>query len=155
MIWKHAAHYPKQILFALWRCWLRPRATLAIPMRGFKVIIDKAFGPSQWPTFATIVPGLLMIVVVLGLARRCGSTSSVVAGRTGRRRHPRLAVQDNLLRLRPRFFEENSPKEISSRMTSDTAVIEQVVGTTVSVALRNLITGGRRHRATCSSWRPN
>src|SRR4030095_16807036 len=32
-------------------------------------------------------------------------------------------------------------KEISSRMTSDTAIIEQVVGTTVSVALRNLITG--------------
>ncbi|WP_255362946.1 ABC transporter transmembrane domain-containing protein, partial [Erythrobacter sp. HI0063] len=31
------------------------------------------------------------------------------------------------------------PKEISSRMTSDTALIEQVVGTTVSVALRNLL----------------
>jgi ATP-binding cassette subfamily B protein len=53
----------------------------------------------------------------------------------------RLKVQENLLRLSPGFFEENSPKEISSRMTSDTAIIEQVVGTTISVALRNLITG--------------
>ena len=51
----------------------------------------------------------------------------------------RLAVQANLLRLAPGFFEENSPKEISSRMTADTALIEQVVGTTVSVALRNAI----------------
>ena len=51
----------------------------------------------------------------------------------------RLGVQRNLLRLAPSFFEENSPKEISSRMTADTALIEQVVGTTVSVALRNAI----------------
>jgi ATP-binding cassette subfamily B protein len=51
----------------------------------------------------------------------------------------RLRVHRNLLRLAPAFYEENSPKEISSRMTSDTALIEQVVGTTVSVALRNLL----------------
>ena len=52
----------------------------------------------------------------------------------------RLKVQDQPAATRPGFFEENSPKEISSRMTADTAMIEQVVGTTVSVALRNLIT---------------
>ena len=52
----------------------------------------------------------------------------------------RLRVQANLLRLSPSFFEANSPKEISSRMTSDTTLIEQVAGTTVSVALRNGIT---------------
>ena len=51
----------------------------------------------------------------------------------------RRDVQRNLLRLSPGFFEENSPKEISSRMTADTAQIEHVVGTTISVALRNLI----------------
>src|SRR3546814_15989913 len=33
------------------------------------------------------------------------------------------------------------PSKIASRLTSDTAVIEQVVGTTVSVALRNIVTG--------------
>ena len=49
----------------------------------------------------------------------------------------RLKVQANLLTMPPSFFEVNSPREISSRMTSDTAVIEQVVGTTVSIALRN------------------
>ena len=53
----------------------------------------------------------------------------------------RLLVQTNLLRMPPSFFEENSPREISSRMTADTGLIELVVGTTVSVALRNLITG--------------
>ncbi|HLL59551.1 MAG TPA: ATP-binding cassette domain-containing protein, partial [Allosphingosinicella sp.] len=45
------------------------------------------------------------------------------------------------LRLEPRFFEENRPSEISSRLTADTAVIEMVVGATVSVALRNIVMG--------------
>ncbi|MGG2334359.1 ABC transporter transmembrane domain-containing protein, partial [Salmonella enterica] len=53
----------------------------------------------------------------------------------------RAAVQRHLLTLAPRFFEENRPSEISSRLTSDTTLIEQVVGTTVSVALRNSFTG--------------
>ncbi len=57
----------------------------------------------------------------------------------------RAAVHDNLLRLEPRFFEENRPSEIASRITADTAVIEMVVGSTVSVALRNLVHGHRRH----------
>jgi ATP-binding cassette subfamily B protein len=48
-------------------------------------------------------------------------------------------VQRSLLRQSPGFFEENSPSEISSRMTADTAQIEHVVGTTISVALRNAI----------------
>lgn len=51
----------------------------------------------------------------------------------------RIAVQRNLLRLHPGFFEENRPAEIASRMTSDTTLIEQIVGTTVSVALRNVV----------------
>ncbi|MFM6854247.1 MAG: ABC transporter transmembrane domain-containing protein, partial [Sphingopyxis sp.] len=53
----------------------------------------------------------------------------------------RRAVNANLLRQSPSFFEENRPSEIASRMTSDTAVIEVVVGTTFSVALRNIFTG--------------
>ena len=53
----------------------------------------------------------------------------------------RLAVHRNLLRQSPRFFEENRPAEITSRITVDTTIIEQVVGTTVSVALRNSVMG--------------
>jgi ATP-binding cassette subfamily B protein len=115
-------------------------ATIAIPAR-FKVIVDQAFGPgANAQTIATSFHYLLMIVVVLGLATalRFYFVSWLGERVVG---DIRFRVQSNLLRLPPSFFEANSPKEISSRMTSDTAVIEQVVGTTVSVALRNLITG--------------
>ena len=83
---------------------------------------------------------LFAMVVVLALATACRFYfvsmlgEKVVAD-------IRAAVHDNLLRLEPRFFEENRPSEIASRVTSDTAVIEIVVGSTVSVALRNLVLG--------------
>src|SRR5690606_29842044 len=53
----------------------------------------------------------------------------------------RVAAQANLLRQEPAFFEQNRPSEIASRMTADTAIIEPVVGSTVSIAMRNLLTG--------------
>jgi ATP-binding cassette subfamily B protein len=140
MIWGLTLAYPKQIAIALLALLTTSGATIAIPAR-FKAIIDQAFGPdAAAATIDSAFRYLLMIVVVLGIATAvrfyCVSWlgERVVADL-------RLKVQDNLLRLSPSFFEVNSPKEISSRMTSDTAIIEQMVGTTVSVALRNLITG--------------
>ncbi len=140
MIWRETAKYPRQVGIALLALLTTSTATIAIPAR-FKVIVDQAFGPgANAQTIATSFHYLLMIVVVLGLATalRFYFVSWLGERVVG---DIRFRVQSNLLRLPPSFFEANSPKEISSRMTSDTAVIEQVVGTTVSVALRNLITG--------------
>ena len=79
-----------------------------------------------------------MIVISLGTAARYYFVSwigeRVVAD-------IRAKVHRNLMRLSPSFYEVNSPKEISSRMTADTAIIETVVATTVSVALRNTFMG--------------
>ncbi len=138
MIWQHAIAYPKQILFAGLALLVAAGATLAIPA-GFQRIIDKGFiasGGDIDPYFRY----LLMIVAVLAVAT---ALRFYFVSWLGERvvADVRIAVQNNLLRLAPRFFEENRPAEIASRMTSDTAVIEQVVGTTVSVAARNLVIG--------------
>ena len=140
MIWRETFKYPRQLTFAGLALLTSAAATLAIPYR-FKSIIDDAFGEAA--DIAAINNSfryLMMIVVVLGLA---SAVRFYFVSWLGERvvADVRLKVQENLLRLSPGFFEENSPKEISSRMTSDTAIIEQVVGTTISVALRNLITG--------------
>jgi len=138
MIWQAALAYPGRLAVAGVALVVTASATLAIPA-GFRLIIDRGFAGGGNPAdIARWFQYLLLIVAVLaiGTAVRFYSVSwlgeRVVAD-------VRLAVQNNLLRLAPSFFEENSPKEISSRMTADTALIEQVVGTTVSVALRNLI----------------
>ncbi|MDP2131298.1 MAG: ABC transporter transmembrane domain-containing protein [Erythrobacter sp.] len=139
MVFGAAVQYPRQIGLALLALVITSAATLAIPWR-FKVIIDEAFGgTANAEQIGHAFQYLLMIVLILGIgtALRFYFVSwlgeRVVAD-------IRLKVQENLLRLSPGFYEVNSPKEISSRMTSDTAIIENVVGTTISVALRNSLT---------------
>jgi ATP-binding cassette subfamily B protein len=140
MIWRETLKYPRQVSFALLALLISSAATLAIPYR-FRVIVDRAFGAHADVTVINhSFYYLFMLVFVLGFA---SATRFYFVSWLGERvvADLRRKVQDNLLRLSPGFFEENSPNEISSRMTSDTVVIDQVVGTTVSLALRNIITG--------------
>ncbi len=139
------------VLSGKWRCAIRGRsrlppaalltasgATLAIPS-GFKLVIDRGFvggggDISRWFNY------LLLIVVVLALAT---AVRFYFVSWLGERvvADMRMAAHANLLRQEPAFFEANRPSEIASRMTSDTAIIEQIVGSTVSIALRNVLTG--------------
>ncbi|MCB2065297.1 MAG: ABC transporter, partial [Erythrobacter sp.] len=140
MIAREAAKYPLQIALALAALLVTASVmSLAIPY-GLKLVVDRGFGGAgegggdidRWFRY------LLLLVSVLGLGT---AVRFYFVSWLGERvvADIREKVYTNLLRLSPAFFEENSPKEISSRMTSDTAVIETVVGTTVSVALRNTI----------------
>jgi len=140
MIWRETGKYPKQVTVAFIALLVASGASLAFPV-VFKMIIDRGFGSAAVvSSMNRTFEYLLIVVAVLGLA---SATRFYFVSWLGERvvADIRQRVQDNLLRLSPGFFEENSPKEISSRMTSDTVLIDQVVGTTVSVALRNLITG--------------
>ena len=137
MLWRFARHYPGRIAGALAALIVSSAATLGIPS-GFRLVIDKGFmgggDISRWFEY------LLLIVIILALA---SALRFYFVSWLGERvvADIRSATQANLLRQAPRFFEENRPSEIASRMTADTAIVEQVVGSTVSVALRNLVTG--------------
>ena len=139
MIWQAAARYPGRILAAWVALAITSAATIAIPY-GFKRVIDRGFGPGASGDIGSSFHYLLMIVVVLALAT---AVRFYFVSWLGERvvADIRASVQTNLLRLSPRFFEENRPSEIASRLTSDTAQIETVVGSTVSIALRNAFTG--------------
>ncbi|NOW45635.1 ATP-binding cassette subfamily B protein [Novosphingobium sp. SG751A] len=139
MVWRAAVAYPGRLAMAGAALIVTSATTASVPW-GFRQVVDKGFSRGSDPAtidrwFETLLA--MVVVLAIGTAVRFFNVSwlgeRVVAD-------VRLAVQRNLLRQPPSFFEENSPKEISSRMTADTALIEQVVGTTVSVALRNAIT---------------
>jgi ATP-binding cassette subfamily B protein len=51
----------------------------------------------------------------------------------------RKAVYGHVLRLSPAFFEATRTGEVLSRLTTDTELIQALVGSSVSVALRNLL----------------
>ena len=138
MIWRQALRYPAQVLIAGLALLTTSAATSYIPSR-VKQIIDQGFGQgAQVSEINQAFLSMMAVIVVLGLGT---AIRFYFVSWLGERvvADIRLAVQTNLLRMSPSFFEENSPAEISSRMTSDTAIIESVVGTSVSVALRNFL----------------
>jgi ATP-binding cassette subfamily B protein len=138
MIWRFAIRYPAQIGAAALALFVAAAATLAIP-DGFRRVIDKGFAAAGG-AIAEHFYYLLGIVIVLSMAT---AVRFYFVSWLGERvvADVRTAVHRNLLRLEPRFFEENRPSEIASRLTADTSVIEMVVGGTVSVALRNIVMG--------------
>jgi ATP-binding cassette, subfamily B, bacterial len=138
MVAHYASRYPGRIVGAALALLVAAGATLAIP-EGFRRVIDKGF-VAQGGDISAHFYAMLGIVTVLAIAT---SVRFYFVSWVGERvvADLRKGVQDNLLRLEPHFFEENRPSEIASRLTSDTSVIEIVVGTTVSVALRNIVMG--------------
>lgn len=136
MVWDFAIRYPGRIACAGLSLMIAAAATLAIP-NGFRLVIDRGFGASggdigRWFEY------LLMIVSVLAVAT---ASRFYFVSWLGERvvADLRSAVLNNLLRLSPSYFEVNRPAEVASRITADTTLIEQVVGTTLSVALRNIV----------------
>ena len=143
MILRQALEYPAHVGAAAVALVVTATSTLAVPY-GFRMVIDRGFARgADLNDLGHWFELLLAIVVVLGVGT---STRFYFVSWLGERvvADIRNRVQANLLRMPPSFFEENSPREIASRMTSDTSIIEQVVGTTVSIALRNsiMVTGG-------------
>ncbi len=140
LVWRFTFRYKPQLAGALVSLVTAALATLWIP-RTFKQVVDNGFAAgADLSRIGTYFEGLLGVVVVLAIA---------TAGRfyfvswLGERTVAdlRMAVHRNLLTLSPGWFEENRPSEIASRLTADTAIVEGIVSTTVSIALRNLLVG--------------
>lgn len=140
MIWRFTRHYPVQLAIALTALCVTSATTIYIPWT-FRSVVDRGFAQGGDMAHVDRTFYLLFAVVaVLGVAT---AIRFYFVSWLGERTvaDVRIAVQDNLLHLTPRWFEENRPSEIASRLTADTALVEVAVGTTVSVALRNAITG--------------
>src|SRR3954449_1933415 len=141
MVWRFALGYPAHIAIAALALLVAAGATSGVPY-AFKLIIDKGFASGAGST-RDIARWFEYLLLLVGLMALATAVRFYFVSWIGERTVAdiRLAVHRNLLRLSPAFFEENRPAEITSRITVDTTIIEQVVGTTMSVALRNMILG--------------
>jgi ATP-binding cassette subfamily B protein len=138
IIWRFVGRYKGHVAAALLALVVAAGGMLYIP-NSFRLIIDKGFSASGGninPWFEHLLAAVLVMAVATAFRFYFVSWlgERVVAD-------VREAVQRNLVRLAPSYFEENRPSEIASRLTADTTIIEQVVGTSISVALRNLVMG--------------
>ncbi|QIG79172.1 ABC transporter transmembrane domain-containing protein [Stakelama tenebrarum] len=140
VIWGFTRRYPLQLLIALVALIVSAAATLWIP-RTFQLVVDHGFTlGADLSSIGRYFRELLFVVFILAIATAVRFYSVTWVAERGVA-DIRGAVHRNLLRLPPQWFEENRPSEIASRLTSDTAIVEQIVGSTVSVALRNLLIG--------------
>ena len=140
LLWRFARAYPLQLSAALASLGVAALTTLAIP-QGLKMVVDNGFARGSDPD--AIAPFFTAFLGLVGLLGAATAVRFFFVSWIGERvvADLRTAVQRHLVTLDPVFFEENRPAEIASRITSDTAVIEQVVGTSASLALRNTVMG--------------
>ena len=140
IVWRYATRYPAQLAVAIGALLTTSLTTSALPY-PIKSMIDRGFAHGVdrnhideifYQMFG------LVVLLAIGTALRFYFVSWLGERTVA---DVRVAVLRNLVRLAPRYFEQNRPAEIASRLTADTAQIEMAVGTTVSVALRNLVTG--------------
>jgi ATP-binding cassette, subfamily B, bacterial len=142
LLWRFTGRHRGHLIGFLVSMLAASGSALLLP-QAFRQVIDKGFSAatagSLNGTFLTL-GGIVLVMAITSASRFYFVTwigERVVAD-------VRTAVHSHLLSLPPSFFEENRPAEIAARLTSDTAIIETTVGTSMSVALRNgiMIIGG-------------
>ncbi|AXF86080.1 Lipid A export ATP-binding/permease protein MsbA [Ephemeroptericola cinctiostellae] len=122
-------------------------ATLAIPY-AFRQLIDVGFVKEGTATQGVAhvdmyFLALFGVAVILGLAT---AARFYMVSLLGERvtADVRSAVYGHVVTQSPEFFETTQTGEVLSRLTADTTIIQSVVGTSISMALRNslLLMGG-------------
>ncbi|MDP9654140.1 UNVERIFIED_ORG: ATP-binding cassette subfamily B protein [Pseudomonas putida] len=106
--------------------------------QGIRLLVDKGF-MTQSPHLLNQSIGLFMLLVV-GLAIGTFARFYLVSW-IGERcvADIRRDVFNHLIYLHPGFYEDNRSSEIQSRLTADTTLLQSVIGSSLSLFLRNLL----------------
>jgi len=113
-------------------------ATLSMG-RGLQVLIDQGFGG----TSSADLKGAIALLVAIAAAMAFGTfIRFYLVSWLGERISAdiRKKVFDNIVRLHPGFFEMNRSGEIMSRLTTDTTLLQTIIGSSFSMALRSSLT---------------
>lgn len=143
------ARYRTQWALACLFLLLAAAATLAVPL-AFRGVVDTGL-TSDAIDLQFIYLLLLAAVLAVMTASRFYMMSwlgeRVVAD-------IRQRVFENVLRQSPRYFETLQTGEVLSRLTSDTTLVQTLVGSSISIALRSLVMliGGMTMMLVTSAW---
>ncbi|WP_322028717.1 ABC transporter transmembrane domain-containing protein [Paraburkholderia sp. J76] len=112
-------------------------ATLVLPV-AFKYLIDRGFATGDRTHIDRYFIALFVVSLILAAAT---ALRFYWVSWLGERvtADLRRAVYDHVIRMSPQFFETTQSGEVLSRLTTDTTLIQTVVGTSLSLGLRNLL----------------
>ncbi|WP_432761381.1 ABC transporter transmembrane domain-containing protein [Rhizobium mayense] len=129
--------YRSMVLGALIALVAAAVTSLALPL-AVRRMIDHGFDQSDRGLIDSYFAAIMVMAVILALASALRYYFVITIGErivSDMRRE----VFDHVTRLSASFFDVNQSGEIVSRLTADTTQIKSAVGSTASVALRNLI----------------
>src|SRR5450830_734371 len=132
--------YKKQFFLAGIALLIAAGATLAIPA-AFKQMIDLGFGGAGAHSIKHVD---LTFLALFGVATVLGISTAArfyMVSWLGERvtADIRSKVYSHVVTQSPQFFETTQTGEVLSRLTTDTTLIQTVVGTSISMALRNVL----------------
>ena len=137
MAWRFIAPYRGRVFGALLALMFTAAITLSMG-QGIKLLVDQGLA-TQSPAALQQSIGLFFVLV---LALAIGTfTRFYLVSWIGERfvADIRKRVFNHLIELHPGFYESNRSSEIQSRLTADTTLLQSVIGSSLSMALRNLI----------------
>ena len=114
-------------------------ATLILPQFARGLIDSRGLTAEEAHSLAGFYFAFVVAAAVLGLASAIRFYAVTWLGERVVA-DVRKAVFDNVLGLSPQFFEVTRTGEVLSRMTADTTLVQTVVGSSASLALRNMVT---------------
>ncbi|MGB5956156.1 ABC transporter transmembrane domain-containing protein [Pseudomonas sp.] len=135
--WQFVSPYRRQVLLALLALVVTAAITLSMG-QGIRLLVDQGFMTRSAHQLNQTIG--LFLVLVLALAVGTFSRFYLVSW-IGERcvADIRRAVFDHLISLHPGFFEDNRSSEIQSRLTVDTTLLQSVIGSSLSMFLRNVL----------------
>ncbi|MEE1887763.1 ABC transporter transmembrane domain-containing protein [Pseudomonas carassii] len=140
--WRFVRPYRRQALLALLALVVTAAITLSMG-QGIRLLVDQGFMTGSAHQLNQTIG--LFLLLVLALAVGTFARFYLVSW-IGERcvADIRRAVFDHLIGLHPGFFEDNRSSEIQSRLTADTTLLQSVIGSSLSMFLRNalMVLGG-------------
>jgi len=137
MAWRFVAPYRWRVAGALLALMFTAAITLSMG-QGIKLLVDQGLATQSAQALQQSIG--LFFVLVLALAIGTYTRFYLVSW-IGERfvADIRKRVFNHLIDLHPGFYESNRSSEIQSRLTADTTLLQSVIGSSLSMALRNLI----------------
>ncbi|MGC6522534.1 MAG: ABC transporter transmembrane domain-containing protein [Candidatus Micropelagos thuwalensis] len=128
--------YPWRVIGAFVSLVLAAVSTLTLPV-AVRYVIDNGFSGTDAAAVDIYFKAMMGVAVVIGIA---SASRFYFVSWLGERvtSDLRLAVYSHITKLSPSFFEVTKTGEVLSRLTADTTLIKTVVGSSASIALRNI-----------------
>ncbi|MEH6630296.1 MAG: ABC transporter transmembrane domain-containing protein [Halopseudomonas aestusnigri] len=137
LLWQFVRPYKLQIFGAMIALVVAAGTVLGLG-RGLKSLIDNGFSSGNSALLDQAVFVLFGVTVLLALA---SYSRYYLVSWIGERvvADIRTAVFSHVIKMSPAFFEVTRSGEILSRLTTDTTLLQVVVGSSFSIALRNIL----------------